>query len=220
MSIKDNLLQIHSQIPDNVQLVCISKFHSREAVMQAYNYGERDFGESKAQELLQKQPNLPTDIRWHFIGALQSNKIKQIVPFIYLIHSIENEKLLTETNRCAQKINQKINVLLEVHIAQEQQKHGFLVAEVLDFFHSSRHNNFPFVEICGLMGIATFTNNMQQIENEFIVLKKTFEQIKQIYLNVNFRHLSMGMSDDYQTAINQGSTMVRIGSKIFGNRIY
>jgi pyridoxal phosphate enzyme (YggS family) len=218
--ISENLKEIRSQLPENVQLVCVSKFHPQEMIMQAYKCGERDFAESRAQELLLKEQNLPKDIRWHFIGPLQSNKIKQIVGFIHLIQSMENEKLLEETNRCAKKINRKINVLLEVHIAQEEQKHGFSADDILAFFQNKKYENYPFVEICGLMGIATFTDNKQQIENEFININQTFNSTKNIYHNEKFQFLSIGMSDDCQTAIKHNSTMVRIGSRIFGNRIY
>ena len=186
--------------------------------MQAYNAGVRDFGESRAQELLRKIENLPKDIRWHFIGALQSNKIRQIAPFIYLIQSIENEKLLQETNRQAEKNSRKINVLLEVHIADEEQKHGFAKEEIIAFFEQKKWQNFPNINFCGLMGMATFTSDNEKIRNEFIKIKNIFDKIKNIFTNPNFTTLSIGMSDDFPIAVEQGSNMVRIGSKIFGNR--
>jgi len=216
--IAENIKNIRSQLPENVQLVCVSKFHSEEMIMQAYGIGERDFGESRAQELLRKAENLPKDIRWHFIGALQSNKIRQIVPFIYLIHSIENEKLLQETQRCAERFNRKINVLLEVHIADEEQKHGFAESEIIDFFEQKMWQNFPDINFCGLMGMATFTSDNQQIIDEFQRIKGIFERVKNIFNDKNFSTLSIGMSDDFHLAVGQGSSMVRIGSKIFGNR--
>ena len=216
--ITEKIKNIRSQLPDNVQLVCVSKYHSEEIIMQAYNAGERDFGESRAQELLRKFENLPKDIRWHFIGPLQSNKIRQIAPFIYLIQSIENEKLLQETNRCAEKNSRKINVLLEVHIANEEQKHGFSENEIIDFFENKKWQNFSNINFCGLMGMATYTSDNQQIITEFQKIKNLFENIKKIFNDKIFSTLSIGMSDDFPLAIEQGSTMVRIGSKIFGNR--
>jgi uncharacterized pyridoxal phosphate-containing UPF0001 family protein len=149
MNIKQNILEIQSQIPENVRLVCVSKFHSEKNILQAYNVGERDFGESRAQELLIKYQTLPKDIRWHFIGPLQSNKVKQIAPFIYLIHSVESEKLLYEINRCAEQNARKIAVLLEAHIAKEEQKHGFSTDEITDFFNSEKWKKFSFVAIRG-----------------------------------------------------------------------
>jgi len=216
--IQKNIKNIRSLLPENVQLVCVSKFHSEESIMQAYNAGVRDFGESRAQELLRKIENLPKDIRWHFIGALQSNKIRQIAPFIYLIQSIENEKLLQETNRQAEKNSRKINVLLEVHIADEEQKHGFAKEEIIAFFEQKKWQNFPNINFCGLMGMATFTSDNEKIRNEFIKIKNIFDKIKNIFTNPNFTTLSIGMSDDFPIAVEQGSNMVRIGSKIFGNR--
>ena len=216
--ITENIKNINSQLPDNVQLVCVSKFHSEEMIMQAYNAGVRDFGESRAQELLKKVENLPQDIRWHFIGVLQSNKIRQIAPFIYLIQSIESEKLLQETNRQAEKNNCKINVLLEVHIADEEQKHGFTESEIITFFEQKKWQNFPNINFCGLMGMATFTSDNEKIRAEFAKIKEIFEKVKNIFPNETFATLSIGMSDDFPIAIEQGSNMVRVGSKIFGNR--
>ena len=216
--ITENLKNTRSQLPENVQLVCVSKFHSEEMIMQVYSAGMRDFGESRAQELLKKVENLPKDIRWHFIGALQSNKIRQIAPFIYLIQSIENEKLLQETNRQAEKNSRKINVLLEVHIADEEQKHGFTENEIIDFFEQKKWQNFPHINFFGLMGMATFTSDNEKIKAEFCKIKEIFEKIKNIFPDDNFKTLSIGMSDDFLIAIEQGSSMVRIGSKIFGER--
>jgi len=218
MSITENLKQLHSEIPPDINLICVSKFHSNEVILEAYGNGERNFGESRVQELLKKQSELPFDIRWHFIGPLQSNKIKQIVPFIYLIHSIETIKQIEEINKQAVKINRKINILLEIHIAQEENKHGFSEEEVINFFTEETWKNYSNVEICGLMGIATFTDNYKQISQEFNKLKCLFDTIKSIYKNNHFKELSIGMSDDYRLALKYGSTMIRIGSKIFGQR--
>ncbi|MDR0828561.1 MAG: YggS family pyridoxal phosphate-dependent enzyme [Prevotellaceae bacterium] len=219
MNIQQNIEKIKAQLPENVSLVSVSKFHSAEDILEAYNCGERDFGESRVQELLTKYQTLPKDILWHFIGPLQSNKIKQIAPFIHLIHSVESEKLLSEINRFAEKNQQKISVLLEVHIANEDQKHGFSYNEIHTFFENKDYQKFPFVEICGLMGIATFTPDNKQINNEFSQIKTLFDEIKTVFASPNFNTLSIGMSDDFPLAIANGSTMVRIGSKIFGERI-
>lgn len=216
--VRENLNKILGEMPDNVRLICISKFHSIEDILEAYNEGQRDFGESRVQELLQKQPALPQDIRWHFIGPLQTNKIKQIVPFISLIHSIENIRQIEEIQKCATKIDKIINVLLEVHIAREAQKHGFSYEEVIEFFSNRIYEQHPNIEICGIMTIATLTDSEAQISEEFAHAKAIFEQIKTIYPNPHFKELSIGMSDDYRLAIANGSTMVRIGSKIFGAR--
>lgn len=218
--VKENLNKILGDMPDNVQLICVSKFHSIEDILEAYNEGQRDFGESRVQELLQKQPALPQDIRWHFIGPLQTNKIKQIVPFISLIQSIENMRQIEEIQKCATKIDKKINVLLEVHIAQEEQKHGFLYEEIIDFFSNRIYEQYPNIEVCGIMTIATLTDSEAQISEEFARSRDIFEKIKNIYPNPSFKELSIGMSDDYRLAIANGSTMVRIGSKIFGAREY
>ncbi len=218
--IKENINIIRKNIPAEVKLVCVSKFHHVDAILEAYNVGQRDFGESRVQELLQKQPALPTDIRWHFIGPLQTNKIKQIVPFIHLVQSIENIRQMEEIQKCATKIDKIVNVLLEVHIAREEQKHGFSYEEVIEFFSNRIYEQYPNIEICGIMTIATLTDSEAQISEEFAQAKAIFEQIKTIYPNPRFKELSIGMSDDYRLAIANGSTMVRIGSKIFGAREY
>lgn len=220
MTIKENLKTILTELPDNVQLVCVSKFHSHQDILNAYEQGQRNFGESRVQELLQKQSALPQDIRWHFIGPLQTNKIKHIVPFISLIQSIENLRQMDEIQKCAAKIDRKINILLELHIAQEEQKHGFSHGEIIDFFVNRAYGKYPNIEICGIMTIATLTDSQSQISDEFARAKAIFDEIRTIYPNPAFKELSIGMSDDYHLAIAQGSTMVRIGSKIFGARVY
>ena len=218
--IQENIKQIRTQLPKGVRLVCVSKFHSNDDILEAYNVGERDFGESRVQELMTKQPVLPSDIRWHFIGPLQTNKIKQIVPFVSLIHSIENMRQIEEIQKCAAKIGRVVNILLEVHIAREEQKHGFSQSELLEFFGEKTYLQYPNIKICGIMTIATLTDDQKQISEEFARAKGIFESVKAIYPDSDFCELSIGMSDDYRLAIEQGSTMVRIGSKIFGQRIY
>lgn len=220
MSIKEKIQIVRAQLPKDVKLICVSKFHSNESILEAYGVGERVFGESRAQELRQKQKALPKDIEWHFIGHLQKNKVKYITPFVTLIHSVDSEDLLLEINRCAEKNNRVINVLLQVHIAQEEQKFGFYEQELYDFFEKNTLSRFPFVRICGLMGMATFTDNETQIEREFENLSRIYQRVKVNYFSTDsaFCELSMGMSDDFPIAISHGSTMVRVGSLIFGER--
>jgi len=180
--IQENLKAIHNAIPDDVKLVCVSKFHPIESIKEAYDAGERNFGESRVQELVEKynSPLLPKDILWHFIGPLQTNKIKYLIPCVHLIHSIENERQLGEIQRCAAKISRRINVLLEVHIASEEQKHGFDKREVMDFFTKGQYHRYPNINVVGLMGIATLTNDKQQIIKEFSELKQLFTEVRSL----------------------------------------
>lgn len=222
MSIQTNIQTIRKHIPDHVKLVCVSKFHPKESILEAYECGERIFGESKVQELGSKQPELPKDIIWHFIGHLQSNKIKYIAPFVELIHGVDSFKLLVEINKQGEKVGRTINCLLQIHIATEETKFGFSMQELVDILNENEWRELKNVQICGLMGMATFTDNQQQIRQEFRSLKTFFDDLKSQYFQDNsaFKELSMGMSDDYQLAIEQGSTMVRVGSSIFGHRNY
>ena len=222
MSIAVNLQELRKHIPSHVKLICVSKFHPESSIIEAYDCGERVFGENKVQELTRKYENLPTDIQWHFIGHLQTNKVKYIVPFVDLIHGIDSVKLLAEVNKQAAKVNRKVNCLLQMHIAQEETKFGFDEKEISEFLETMNPDDFSYVNICGLMGMATFTDNKEQTRSEFKNLKRMFDKIKNQYLSTNhhFTELSMGMSDDYQIAIEEGSTMIRIGTTIFGNRVY
>lgn len=222
MSIANNLEFIRKQIPAQVQLVCVSKFHPDEAIVEAYNQGERIFGESKVQEMTGKYERLPKDIEWHFIGHLQTNKVKQLVPYVHLIHGVDSEKLVAEINKQAEKFNRKISCLLQVHIATEETKFGFDYTELISMFKEDYHQKYPFIEFCGLMGMATFTTNKAQVKAEFNQLKNIFNELKTSIFEYedSFKTISMGMSDDFELAIECGSTMVRIGSSIFGNRIY
>ena len=222
MSIQSNIYNIRQHIPTNVKLVCVSKFHPNEAIEEAYACGERTFGESKVQEMCGKYESLPKDIEWHFIGHLQTNKIKYIVPFVSLIHGVDSFKLLTEINKQAEKNGKIVNCLLQVHIAQEESKFGFSENELIELLSGKDWKNLINVQICGLMGMATFTNNESQVRAEFKILKNLFTKLKSEFFNSDplFKEISMGMSDDYKWAIDEGSTMVRIGSSIFGNRIY
>ena len=214
MPISSNIASIRANIPEGVTLICVSKFHSVEAIMQAYEAGERDFGESRVQELLPKYEALPKDIRWHFIGHLQTNKVKQIVPFVHMIHSVDSVRLLETINKEAEKIGRRIKVLLEVHVAKEETKSGFTPEELSTF--NFQHSTFNYVEICGLMGMATNTDDEQEWRRCFCEIKSLASQLS----TLNTKQLSMGMSDDYRVAIEEGSTMVRIGSTIFGSRGY
>ncbi len=217
MSIKENYKIIKDQLPSNVQLVAVSKTHPASAVQEVYDLGQKVFGENKVQELMEKAPLLPQDIQWHLIGHLQTNKVKYIAPFIDTIQSVDSEKLLTEINKEAEKHNRKIKVLLQVKIAAEESKFGLEISEAKDLFQQSIEGNFPNVEITGLMGMATFTDDGQQVRNEFSALKKLFDELNQLK---TLNTLSMGMSDDFPIAIECGANSVRVGSAIFGKRDY
>ena len=222
MSISQNIVQLKASLPANVTLVAVSKFHPAEALMEAYNAGQRVFGESRAQELTAKRKVLPGDIEWHFIGPLQSNKVKDIAPFIHTIHSIDSLKLLQEVNKQAAKNNRIIRVLLEIHVAQEETKHGLSPDECRELLQNEQLAELGNIQICGLMGMATYTDDIALIEQEFHILHELFSELKAIYFigNDNFAVLSMGMSHDYPVAIRQGSTMIRVGTSIFGEREY
>lgn len=218
----DNLKLVRATIPEHVKLVCVSKFHPESVIMEAYKAGERIFGENKVQELCSKQEHLPDDINWHFIGHLQTNKVKYLVPFVTLIHGVDSVRLVQEINKQALKLNKIVDCLLQVHIATEETKFGFSEDELLNFLQSDLLTSCTNVSIRGLMGMATFTDNTQQVRAEFRRLRVLFDSVKKLNIQSlnTFNELSMGMSDDYQIAIDEGSTMVRIGSKIFGQRIY
>ena len=222
MSISENILSIRKNIPKQVQLVCVSKFNPNESILEAYEAGERIFGESKVQELCGKYDSLPKDISWHFIGHLQSNKIKFIAPFVSLIHGVDSYKLLTEIDKQALKAGKVINCLLQIHIANEETKFGFSPEELLEMLEKNEWNSLRNIKLCGLMGMATYTDNKEQIRTEFRYLKTLFDTVKSTYFSEfsSFSEISMGMSDDYRLAIEEGSTLVRVGSSIFGHRNY
>lgn len=213
MNVASRLNLIKGDIPGNVRLVAVSKFHPASLIQEAYDTGHRLFGESRVQELLPKYESLPKDIEWHFIGHLQVNKVKYLAPFIDTIESVDSLKLLKEINKEAVKYNRKVKVYLQVHIAEEEHKFGFSFEEVESLFKERPEETFPNIEIDGLMGMATFTDDEAQIRKEFAGLASFFR-------SSGLKNLSMGMSDDYPIAIEEGSTVVRIGSKIFGNREY
>jgi len=219
--IAENLKQIKQQIAEGVKLVAISKTKPIADIETAYNVGQRDFGENKVQELIQKQPLLPADIRWHFVGHLQTNKVKFIAPFVHLIHGVDSLKLLKEINKHAEKNNRIIDCLLEFHIADEESKFGLDLQGAEQILSETvAVASLPNVRICGVMGMATFTDNQDQIRKEFQNLQQIFRTLKDKYFadQPHFCEISMGMSDDFHIAVEQGSTIVRIGSTIFGNR--
>ena len=230
--IQQNISSIRVHIPEGVTLICVSKFHPMEAIMEAYECGERDFGESRVQELLPKYEALPKDIRWHFIGHLQTNKVKQIVPFVHMIHSVDSVRLLETINREAEKIQRRVKVLLEVHVAKEETKSGFTPEELLTL--DIQLSTFNYLEICGLMGMATNTEDASEWRRCFREIVSLASKLSPLasrlspiaYSEASYSspserpQISMGMSDDYRVAIEEGSTMVRIGSTIFGSRGY
>ncbi|WP_313214515.1 YggS family pyridoxal phosphate-dependent enzyme [Soonwooa sp.] len=217
MSIKEQYQHIKSQLPEDVTLVAVSKNHPIEKIQEVYNLGQRIFGENKVQEMMEKQPNLPSDIEWHLIGHLQTNKVKYIAPFVAMIQSVDSEKLLIEINKQAAKNDRTIKVLLQVKIAEEDTKTGLEVSEAKELFLKYLQGEFPNIDIVGLMGMASFVDDKEQVKREFSFLKRLFDQLSmQKKLDV----LSMGMSDDFPLAIRCGANSVRVGSAIFGQRIY
>ena len=220
--LQQQLLQVRATLPQDVELVAVSKFHPVEALQEAYDAGQRIFGESRVQELEQKRPLMPADTRWHFIGHLQANKVKYIAPYVELIHAVDSLKLLVEIDRQAARCGRIIHCLLQVHVAQENTKYGFLPNELFDFLEKGEWRALSNICLAGLMCMATNTDNEQQIRQEFHRAKSLFEQVKVRYFSKvpTFSQCSWGMSDDYPIAIEEGSTLIRVGSKIFGERHY
>lgn len=216
-NIAHNYQEIKKNLPEEVQLVAVSKTHPVEAVLTVYDLGQRVFGENKVQELCEKQPLLPKDIEWHLIGHLQTNKVKYIAPFIDTIQSVDSSKLLEEIDKQAAKNQRKIKILLQVKIAEEESKFGLEIHEAKELFQEWLNGKFPHIEINGLMGMATFTDDKNQVKKEFTLLKQIFDKLS---LQKPLKLLSMGMSDDYPVAISCGANSVRIGSAIFGHRQY
>ena len=221
MNIKNNINNLRQSIPPNCRLIAVSKTNSVEKIKEAYDAGQRSFGENRVQELTPKFEALPKDIEWHMIGHMQSNKVKYVAPFIHLIHSVDSYNLLEEINKQATKVNRTISCLLQIHIAEEESKFGFSEQEAFDLLHADSIKDLDHVTIVGLMGMATFTDDKSQVRKEFKGLKTFFEKLKSSNLptNVLMKELSMGMSGDYQIALEEGSTMVRVGSAIFGERL-
>ena len=221
MSIKQKLKNILDKIPKHVTLVAVSKTKPVSAIMEAYNAGHRVFGENKVQEMVEKHEQMPKDIEWHMIGHLQRNKVKYMASFVHLIHGVDNFKLLKEINKQAKKHNRVIDCLLQIKIADEDSKFGMSAKDASNILQSEAFAELKNIRITGVMGMATFTNNETQIKQEFDFLKNTFDNLKLLEVsNFEPETISMGMSGDYQLAINCGSTMIRVGSSIFGARNY
>lgn len=222
MSISSQIEKINNELPSTVKLVAVSKFNPVEAIREAYDAGQRIFGESRPQELAQKVPQLPDDIQWHFIGHLQTNKLKMVLPYVSMIHSVDSRRLLMEMEKYAVKNGLKVKCLLEVFIAREESKQGFTREELVELLDTLEAEPLQGVEICGLMGMASFVEDQEQISREFSQLQSIFVQMREKYISTlpNFNELSMGMSGDYKIAIEKGSTLVRIGTSIFGARNY
>ena len=219
MSISENILKIKSKLPEGVSLVAVSKTKPISDLLEAYNGGQRIFGENKIQEMASKFNEMPKDIAWHMIGHIQRNKVKYMAPFVSLIHGVDSLRLLTEINKQALKNNRIIDCLLQVKIAAEENKFGLSENEVLNLLGSEEIKKFQNIKIVGLMGMATFTDNQEQLQKEFEMLKCVFDNLThRKSSNFNLKTLSMGMSDDYHIAIKNGSTMIRVGSSIFGKR--
>lgn len=217
MTIAENLKKIKDNLPELVDLVAISKTKSIEQMMEAYDAGQRIFGENKVQEMERKHPDMPKDVEWHMVGHLQRNKVKDLAPFVNTIHAVDSLRLLNRIDREAGKNERIINCLIQIKIAEEESKFGMEPNEVIELLDSKEVQKLKNIRIAGLMGMATFTDDEKQISKEFETLKKLFDSLKNKH---QFTTLSMGMSGDYQIAIEKGSTMVRIGSAIFGDREY
>lgn len=222
MNLEANLNKIKADLPSHIKLVAVSKFNPKEAIEEVYKTGHKVFGESRVQELVEKEKQLPADIEWHLIGHLQTNKIKYIVPYIHTVQSVDSWKLLEELNRYASKAGRIVNCLLEIHIAKEDSKYGFSFDDCRHLLDNKDWKSLEYIRIAGVMGMATYSDDENLIRSEFKSLKDFFEEIKAKYFGGMdyFREISMGMSHDYKIAIQEGATIVRIGSSIFGERKY
>ena len=221
-NIKENLKEVAAKLPDGVKLVAVSKFHPVEELAEAYEAGQRLFGENRAQELVAKAPQLPKDIRWHFIGHLQKNKVRAIMPHVTVIESVDSVELLKLIEKEAARINRTVEVLLQLHVAQEETKSGFSVDEVLEAGEAGELTCYPHVRVCGVMAMASLTDDMEQVAREFDTVRRTYLTLKDgpFDESEDFNQLSMGMSDDWKVAVNYDATLVRIGTAIFGPRSY
>lgn len=221
-SIAENITQIKAQLPEGVSLVAVSKYHPVKQLQEAYAAGQRIFGESHAQELVAKAPLMPDDVQWHFIGHLQRNKVRQIMPIVSLIHSVDSIRLLSTIDKEAARIGRTVDVLLQLHVAQEEAKSGFAVEELMQLAGNGEFQPFKHVRYRGLMAMATFTSDTALIASEFARVASTYATLleKQIFPGADFNQLSMGMSDDWHIAVEHGATLVRIGTQIFGPRQY
>lgn len=217
--IQENITKLQERIPADVKLVAVSKFKPKELLLEAYEIGFRAFGENYVQELVDKYEALPKDIEWHFIGHLQTNKVKYIAPFVHLIHSVDSFKLLKEIDKQGAKNERVIECLMQIYIAKEDSKTGMDKAEFLEMLESGEFKSLRNIKVRGLMGMSTFTDNMDLVREEFRSLKDLFDQTRKIQAdNFSLQEISMGMSGDWQLAVEEGSTMIRVGSSIFGSR--
>lgn len=221
MSIADNIRELHCELPDGVRLVAVSKFHPVEALRQAYDAGQRLFGESRVQELLQKIPQMPADVQWHFIGHLQTNKVHQLIGRTALIESVDSERLLELIDRKSAEAGVVTGVLMQVHVAREETKFGFLPDEIFDYFRARKFESLQATHICGIMGMASNSDDKHLVEHDFMRIREVYDEVLRIAPDlVGFDTLSMGMSGDWPLAVKQGSNLVRVGTAIFGNREY
>lgn len=222
INVKENIRKLQDSLPKGVGLVAVSKFHPVELLREAYDAGQRIFGESRAQELLLKVGQMPDDVKWHFIGHLQTNKVRAIVPYVAMIHSIDSEKLLRVVDSEAERAGRVVDVLLQLHVAQEETKYGMTADECVAMVESGVLAELTHVRVCGVMGMATNTDDENEIRAEFRKIKQVFDLLHEGCLHDSdcFREISMGMSDDYQIAVEEGSTLVRVGHSIFGERQY
>lgn len=222
INVKENIRKLQDSLPKGVGLVAVSKFHPVELLREAYDAGQRIFGESRAQELLQKVGQMSGDVKWHFIGHLQTNKVRAIVPYVAMIHSIDSEKLLRVVDSEAERAGRVVDVLLQLHVAQEETKYGMTADECVAMVESGVLAELTHVRVCGVMGMATNTDDENEIRAEFRKIKQVFDLLHEGCLHDSdcFREISMGMSDDYQIAVEEGSTLVRVGHSIFGERQY
>ena len=220
MNIGENIDKIKKAIPADTRLVAVSKFHDNDQILEAYNSGHKIFGESRVQELIDKQPNLPKDIEWHFVGRLQRNKVQFVVPFINCIHSVDSARLLRRIEQQAARVDRVIPCLLQMHIAEEDSKTGFSEEECWEFLSSDEWREFKHIQLSGVMGMATFTEDESIVRKEFKNLSTFFTKVKEHFFadSPEFKEISMGMSSDYNIAVEEGSTIIRVGSNIFGER--
>lgn len=221
-SIRKHITDICNELPHGVKLVAVSKFHPVESLMAAYDAGQRIFGESRAQEIQMKHKAMPADVQWHFIGHLQTNKVRALVPYVSMIHSVDSLRLLECVDSEARRVGRVVDVLLQLHVAREATKFGLSPEECIALVEDGALARFPNVRVCGVMGMATNTDDMDEVRREFRTIKRTFDELKsRFFADADyFAEVSMGMSDDYEIAIEEGSTLVRIGTSIFGAREY
>lgn len=219
--IQEEIVKFHKLLPEGVNLVAVSKFHPCEAIIEAYEAGQRIFGESRVQELLKKEPECPEDIRWHFIGHLQKNKVKQLIGKTFLIESVDSEELINLIDKESAKAGVVTRVLMQVHVAREETKFGFYPEELTEYFSNRRFESLKAVHICGIMGMASNTDDMDRVREDFRNIASVYNKIREIVPDLRgFDELSMGMSGDWQIAVEEGATLVRIGTSIFGQREY